>query len=120
MTNRSPFTPIARILVVTALAAAAAVPIACANDVDEEGPPATDPALDEQQGLFDCSERGDTGYTQGNAFAITVVTVDGKPVEVATANAYIVMQQAAANYGVGLRIVSGFRTMAEQQHLYYC
>ncbi len=72
------------------------------------------------QGIIDCSERADTGYRNGSPFSITVVTVDGKPVEKRTANAYYVMQQAAARDGVRIRIVSGFRTMAEQRYLYSC
>ncbi len=67
-----------------------------------------------------CGAHTDTGYRSGSAFTITVVTVDGHPVERATANAYYVMAQAASRDGVEIRIVSGFRTMAEQQHLYYC
>jgi len=73
-----------------------------------------------QQGLVVCNQHSDTGYRNGQAFAITVITVDGKPVEVGTGRAYVAMQQAAAGAGVGLRIVSGFRTMAEQQYLYSC
>ncbi|MCA9538790.1 MAG: D-alanyl-D-alanine carboxypeptidase family protein [Myxococcales bacterium] len=57
---------------------------------------------------------------RGEPFPITVVTADGKPVERETANAYWVMQQAAAADGVAIRIVSGFRTNAEQQRLYNC
>src|ERR1044071_3495009 len=109
-------------------AAALAAPFAiltpaCSNDVDPEGDgiePIDMHDNEDLQGLFDCNERGDTGYRQGSSFAINVVTVDGRPVETNTANAYIAMQNAAANAGVSLRIVSGFRTMAEQQHLYYC
>lgn len=72
------------------------------------------------QPMISCQSRTDTGYVSGKAFTITVVTVDGKPVERATANAYYVMQQAAAKSGVQIRVVSGFRTMAEQQYLYNC
>jgi D-alanyl-D-alanine carboxypeptidase len=72
------------------------------------------------RGLYDCTERADTGYTQGSAFAIQVVNVDGKPVEVATANAYLSLQQTADADGVALRIVSGFRTMEQQEYLYNC
>lgn len=72
------------------------------------------------QELVDCSERQDTGYRSGNAFSITVITVDGEPVEKNTGNAYAVMQAAAARQGIGLRINSGFRTMSEQQYLYAC
>jgi hypothetical protein len=67
-----------------------------------------------------CASHTDTGYRSGTPFTITVVTVDGDPVERETANAYYVMAQAAERDGVEIRIVSGFRTMAEQQHLYYC
>jgi hypothetical protein len=73
-----------------------------------------------EQGLIDCTEHADTGYTSGDPFTISVVTVDGKPAEVDTANAYWVMQQAAAAEGVELRIVSGFRTMDQQEYLYGC
>jgi hypothetical protein len=69
---------------------------------------------------IDCSESQETGYSKGTAFPITVVTVDGKPVEVDTANAYYVMAQKAASAGVNLKVVSGFRTMAEQQYFYNC
>jgi hypothetical protein len=72
------------------------------------------------QGLVTCAERTDTGYRNGAAFPIVVVTADGRPVERDTANAYAVMQQAAAQAGVNLVVVSGFRTMAEQQYLYAC
>jgi hypothetical protein len=68
----------------------------------------------------DCTESSDTGYTSGKSFAITVVQVDGKKVERETANAYYVMATAAAADGVTLRIVSGFRTNAQQTYLYNC
>ncbi len=73
-----------------------------------------------QQGVISCSTRTDTGYKNGAPFTITVVTVDGKPVELDTANAFSVMQTAAAAAGVNLTVVSGFRTQAEQQYLYNC
>ena len=89
-----------------------------------EGVPGGDEALiatsSDALSSSDCSESSDTGYTSGKAFAITVVTVDGKKVEKDTANAYYVMAKAAAAAGVNLKIVSGFRTMAEQQYLYNC
>lgn len=69
---------------------------------------------------IDCEEHQDVGYVKGEPFDITVVTVDGKPVEVQTANAYFQMQEAAAADGVGIKVVSGFRTMAEQEYLYDC
>ena len=69
---------------------------------------------------IDCAESQDTGYTSGTPFSITVVTVDGKKAERETANAYYVMAQAAEADGVELRVVSGFRTMSEQEYLYGC
>ena len=94
----------------------------CSNIVDaqdEEAPFDTQDNLDEQ-GLYSCSERGDTGYKNGNSFHIDVVTVDGRPVETHTANAYIAMQAKAKRDGITLRVVSGFRTMDEQRYLYGC
>ncbi|MSP93013.1 MAG: hypothetical protein EXR79_14635 [Myxococcales bacterium] len=67
-----------------------------------------------------CAVSSDTGYKDGKAFAIQVVTVDGKKVEIHTANAYMVMAKAAAAAGINLSIVSGFRTMAEQTYFYNC
>ena len=88
---------------------------------ESESPEDTDSNITtEAQSLVTCSSRRDTGYRRGNAFAIRVVSADGKPCERATANAYSVMQRAAARDGVTLRIVSGFRTMAEQRRLYSC
>ncbi|MEW5852008.1 MAG: carboxypeptidase regulatory-like domain-containing protein [Myxococcota bacterium] len=90
------------------------------HEVHVEAEPVDDGSNILQQGIIDCSERSDTGYRNGQSFAITVVTVDGKPVEKRTANAYYVMQQAAAQDGVSIRIVSGFRTMDQQEYLYGC
>lgn len=73
-----------------------------------------------QEGLVTCAPRSMTGYRGGQAFAITVVTADGKPSEVKTANAYHLMQAEAARDGVRLTIVSGFRSQSEQEYLYSC
>jgi len=87
---------------------------------EAEGPPEGIDAI--QQGLssINCTESKATGYVQGKAFSITVVTVDGKKMETSSANAYYVMAQAAAKAGVNLKVVSGFRSMAEQTYLYNC
>lgn len=61
-----------------------------------------------------------TGYANGEPFEILLVTIDRKPVEAETAEAYRTMRQAAAAAGVQLKIVSGFRTMKEQEHLHRC
>ncbi len=82
-------------------------------------PPDADLSVSRHE-LIQCAESTATGYRQGSAFTITVVHIDGKPVEKSTANAYAVMRDAAAAAGVTLRVVSGFRTMSEQQYLYNC
>ena len=67
-----------------------------------------------------CNSRKETGYRSGSAFAISLITVDGKPVEQSTAEAYVKMRDAAARDGIQLRIVSGFRSNSEQRYLYRC
>jgi len=69
---------------------------------------------------FDCHSHQETGYEAGQPFPITVVTIDGELVERNTANAYYFMAKQAAAAGVQIRIVSGFRSNAEQQYLYNC
>ncbi len=88
------------------------------SDYEFESPPDEYATL--EQGLTDCTTRTDTGYVRGAASPITVVTVDGKPVELDTANAFTAMQDAAARQGVSIVVVSGFRTMTEQRYLYAC
>ena len=73
-----------------------------------------------KSGEYDCTERTDTGYVDGDAFPIVVVTVDGKPAELESANAYWVMKQAALADGVELDVSSGFRTWEEQEYFYNC
>jgi hypothetical protein len=96
----------------------------CANELEidelDGEAPFDDGSNIEMQGVYDCSERPDTGYRSGSRFAIRVVRVDDRPVEVGTANAYIAMQEAARRDGISLRIVSGFRTMDQQEYLYGC
>jgi hypothetical protein len=96
--------------------------LACVAEVGSpyEEPPEDIAIVAEELSTIDCSESTAAGYRSGSRFTITVVRVDGKPVEKSTANAYYVMAQAAARAGVNIRVVSGFRTMAEQQHLYDC
>ena len=69
---------------------------------------------------IDCNERVDQGYVDGRSFEIGVVSIDGKPVERETANAYWLMQEAAEADGVYLSISSGFRTYSEQEYFYNC
>jgi hypothetical protein len=117
-------TPLFLVLVASLLATALT---GCSNDLDitdgdgiDGEAPYDDGSNVELQGVYDCSERADTGYRSGSRFSIDVVRVDARPVEVGTANAYIAMQEAARRDGVSLRIVSGFRTQGEQQYLYGC
>ncbi len=77
-------------------------------------------ALREELSSLSCQMSSATGYKSGSAFSIQLVTVDGKKVEWKTANAYMKMAAAAQKSGVQLRIVSGFRSMSEQQYLYSC
>ncbi len=58
------------------------------------------------------------GYNRGTPTQICVVTVDGKLVEYRTAEAFQAMRADAARSGVRISIVSGFRTMDQQRHLY--
>lgn len=67
-----------------------------------------------------CHPRSASGYVSGARRAITVVDVDGRPVEINTAARFLEMQADAQAAGVSLYIVSGFRTMEEQQYLYGC
>lgn len=80
--------------------------------------PPSDPVFHDPP--VDCTENQDTGYSSGNAFEITVVMVDGKPVEKQTANAFWVMREAAKADGIDIHINSGFRTMSEQEYFYMC
>lgn len=81
---------------------------------------ATPPDVSEHPAPVDCTDHKDTGYSNGNPFEITVVHIDGMPVEKTTANAYWVMREAAAAAGVDMHINSGFRTMAEQEYVWMC
>src|SRR5262245_58212060 len=65
----------------------------------------------EELSSLSCKMSGATGYKSGNSFKIQTVRIDGKAVEWKTANAYIAMAKAAAQDGVQIRVVSGFRTM---------
>jgi hypothetical protein len=78
------------------------------------------PDVFEHDPPVDCTMFDDTGYTEGNPFQISLVTIDGEPVELQTANAYWLMREAAAADGIDMHIVSGFRTMEEQEYFYMC
>lgn len=60
------------------------------------------------------------GYVDGQPVQLRLVTIDGKPVEAATAAAFELMRAAAKTSGVSIRIVSAFRTNTEQEYFYNC
>lgn len=60
------------------------------------------------------------GYVRGTPRQIKVAKVDGKLLELGTAKAYMKMKQAASKDGINLHLISGFRTMGEQEYLYRC
>jgi D-alanyl-D-alanine carboxypeptidase len=94
--------------------------LAACGEPPHQAPPDGIDAVQRSLSTIDCTESTDTGYVKGKPFSITVVSVDGKKVEVQTANAYYVMAQAAAKAGVNIKVVSGFRTNAEQTYFYNC
>ena len=55
-----------------------------------------------------------------SSFPVTVVNVQGIPVELDTANAFSVMESAAANDGVQFNLVAGMRTMKKQMQHWQC
>lgn len=91
---------------------------ASSDDADETEPQgSTDDAL---TATVDCHLKTDTAYVNGVAKPIKLITVGGKPTSIAVGHQFLKMQKAANAAGVSLGITSGFRTMAEQQHLYDC
>jgi len=94
--------------------------VACEPEPQGEGPPEGIDSIQHALSTIDCTKSNATGYKSGTPFPIVVVHVDGKPVQIDTANAYYVMAKAAAAAGVNIKVVSGFRTYAEQLYLYNC
>lgn len=68
----------------------------------------------------DCTAVAASGYRKGRKTPITIVRIDGEPIERATANAYLAMQAAAAAEGVELTIFSAFRSPEQQEYFYEC
>ena len=109
------------LLVALALAAASATS-ACANEEPTSALP-PQPATGEISSAlvsYDCNASVDTGYKNGQPFAITVVTLEGFKAERDSANAFLTMAEAAEGAGVSLRLSDGFRTMAEQEYYWGC
>ncbi len=59
-----------------------------------------------------------TAYRYGRAYAIELVRIDGKAVAKRSAGPFLQMRESARRSGVSIYVVSGFRTMAEQQALW--
>jgi D-alanyl-D-alanine carboxypeptidase len=68
----------------------------------------------------DCTPVDASGYRRGRKTPITIVKIDGEPIERATANAYLAMHEAAAADGVDLTIFSAFRSPEQQEYFYEC
>ena len=86
---------------------------------DHEDEPAA-VSSDELRSAVSCKESSDTAYRGGTPYSIQVIHVGGKPTTKTTGHAFLKMQAAANADGVRLSLSSGFRTMAEQKHLYGC
>lgn len=114
-----------KLVFVLALSVASAPFLGCAavtgddegGDHEAEGVGASS---DELRSAVNCKEHTATGYQSGSPYTIQVVEIGGKPVSKPTGHAFLKMQAAADAAGVKLSLTSGFRTMAEQQHLYNC
>jgi LAS superfamily LD-carboxypeptidase LdcB len=59
-----------------------------------------------------------TGYRKGRPFKLQVTPIQWAEVEVRTARAFLAMREAAAEDGVELVILSGFRSYRSQAALY--
>ncbi len=87
------------------------------DDQEEEGVGETN---DELRSAVSCKQTSATAYQSGKAYTIQVINVGGKAVSKGTGHAFLKMQAGANAAGVKLSLTSGFRTMAEQTHLYNC
>jgi hypothetical protein len=105
-----------------ALPLALAIGCSSAEDDDsaeyEDAPSET--GADALTSAVDCHLTKAAAFDHGSPFTIEVINIGGKPASKPTGDAFLKMQKAADAAGVKLTINSGFRTMAEQQHLYSC
>lgn len=89
------------------------------DSAETEDPPA-ETGADALTSTVDCHLTKAAAFDHGSPFTIEVINIGGKPASKPTGDAFLKMQKAADAAGVKLTISSGFRTMAEQQHLYSC
>jgi hypothetical protein len=113
-----------RLLLAVLLSLPLAVSVGCTGDLADDSAEAEDPpsekGVDALTSAVDCHLTNAPAYDHGRPFTIQVINIDGKPASKPTGDAFLAMQKAADAAGVKLVINSGFRTMAEQQHLYSC
>jgi hypothetical protein len=95
--------------------------VAAVVEHDEiETTPITTPVPDVRAPDVDCTPVSASGYRKGKKTPITIVRIDGEPIERATANAFLAMHEAAAADGVELTIFSAFRSPEQQEYFYEC
>lgn len=85
----------------------------------EDDPGSTQEAL--TGSAVSCTHDSQPAYSGGSLIGnVDTYEIGGKRVTQKTGNAFLYLQKKAAARGVNIWINSGFRTMAEQKHLYYC
>ncbi|MDB5218216.1 MAG: D-alanyl-D-alanine carboxypeptidase [Myxococcaceae bacterium] len=110
-----------RWLLSTIITCAAVVSVsACASVAPEDVDETQGSSEDALRSAVNCKETAVTGYKAGAPYAMSVITVGGKPTARSTAHAFLKMQAAAERAGVTLSISSAFRTQKEQQYFYNC
>jgi hypothetical protein len=106
------------------LAIPLALAVGCSSADEDDSEEVEDPPAatgeDALTSTVDCHLTKAAAYDHGTPFTIDVINIGGKPASKPTGDAFLKMQKAADAAGVKLVVVSGFRTMAEQQHLYSC
>jgi hypothetical protein len=75
-------------------------------------------ALRGEGGAEVTAPRAALGYRDGRRQEISVVDLDTAAVEIRTAEAFLAMREAAAENGIDLWVLSGFRTREAQARLY--
>jgi hypothetical protein len=73
------------------------------------------------ESTVDCRRERQPAYEDGRSLGdVDVIRVGGKRTTVRTGHAFLALQRLADERGIDVQISSGFRTMAEQQHLWRC
>ncbi|MBK6695494.1 MAG: D-alanyl-D-alanine carboxypeptidase family protein [Myxococcales bacterium] len=97
--------------------------VACSSVEGGPGKPAADEATSQDaltQGTS-CDTETQPTYSGGQRTGdVEVIRIDGKKITIPTGNAFLKLRELAQEKGIDLVLNSGFRTMAEQEHLYQC